>query len=74
MTRIISISDEAYEKLARIKGKDSFTQAILRLLREPKGDIMSLAGVWKDEHEMDGIFKKILEDRHKRDDREIARW
>ena len=35
MTKIISVSDEAYERLKRMKGKESFSKAILGLT-EPR--------------------------------------
>lgn len=34
MTKIISVSDEAYEKLSSIKGQDSFTKIILKIINE----------------------------------------
>ena len=36
MTKVISVSDEAYERLSRIKGRDSFTGTILRLTNPKK--------------------------------------
>ena len=76
MTKIISISDEAYRELVKRKGKDdSFTKVVLRLTREtPKRMPSSFAGLWKDRPEIDDILKKILEDRHKRDIRNVVKW
>ncbi len=36
MPKVITISDEAYEKLKRIKGNRSFSETILSLLKERK--------------------------------------
>jgi predicted CopG family antitoxin len=74
MTKIISISDEAYEKLKRRKGNASFTKAILSLLESRKRHLSDFAGIWKDSPEMDEIYKGILKDRHKRDERPAAKW
>lgn len=68
MTKIISLSDNAYERLKKMKqGKDSFSDVILRLTEanvqaEPLGGL----GAWKDMPEMDAILKGILEKRQKR--------
>jgi predicted CopG family antitoxin len=43
-----TISEEAYRKLRRLKGKnESFTDVILKL-GEGHGDILRYAGAWKD--------------------------
>lgn len=52
MTRLafktITISEEAYEKLSRLKTEDeSFTDVILKL-SEGRGNILRYAGAWKD--------------------------
>ncbi len=67
MTKIISLSDEAYEKLSRLKGKDSFSKTILRLLENRK-PLSAYAGIWKDPR-FDEIFEKILEERHETKER-----
>ncbi len=33
MVKVISLSNEAYETLSKIKGKDSFSQVVLRLAK-----------------------------------------
>jgi predicted CopG family antitoxin len=51
MARQISVSNEVYELLLRRKGKKSFSEVIKESLcpKEEKVDIMSLAGVLKDD-------------------------
>ena len=46
MTKIISISDEAYEKLSLMKGQDSFTRIILKIIgsHSNKQKLLSFAG------------------------------
>ena len=53
MARQISVSNEVYELLLKRKGKKSFSQVIKENLcpREEKADIMSLAGILKDDKE-----------------------
>lgn len=60
MTKIISISDEAYDELSRLKNGASFTEVIIKLTKEKKKDsIMKFAGAIDDE-EGDRILKKIM--------------
>ena len=51
LARQISVSNEVYELLLERKGKKSFSQVIKENLcmKEEKKDIMSFAGVMKDE-------------------------
>ena len=51
MARQISVSNEVYELLLKRKGKKSFSEVIKENLcpKEEKEDIMSLAGVLKDD-------------------------
>lgn len=53
MARQISVSNEVYELLSKRKGKKSFSQVIKENLlpKEEKVDIMSLAGILKDDKE-----------------------
>lgn len=58
--KTVSLSDEAYEALKKIKREDeSFNDLILRLVSEQEQkDILSLAGTWRGSDEE---TKKILE-------------
>ena len=51
MARQISVSNEVYELLLKRKGKKSFSEVIKENLcpKEEKADIMSLAGILKDD-------------------------
>jgi predicted CopG family antitoxin len=53
VARQISVSNEVYELLSKRKGKKSFSQVIKEnlLRKEEKVDIMSLAGILKDDKE-----------------------
>jgi predicted CopG family antitoxin len=63
MTKIISISDEAYNELSKLKDGASFTKVIINLTKEKKKDnIMEFAGIL-DEEEGDKMLKKIMEER-----------
>lgn len=76
MTKIISLSDEAYGRLKALKGNDkSFTKIVIELTepKKPKS-LLDYAGVWKDRDDLKEIFDKILEERHKPDNREIPSW
>lgn len=61
MTRVISISDESYNELKRIKRNLSFSEIIIELTREKKKDsIMNFAGILTNE-EADKMKKGMLE-------------
>lgn len=63
MTKIISISDNAYEELKKIKNGFSFTEIILELTKEKrKKSIMDFAGILTEE-EGNKMLKKIKEER-----------
>lgn len=63
MTKIISISDEAYNELKKLKNGTSFTKVIISLATKKKKDsIMRFAGAWKD-IDTDKIKEQIYEER-----------
>jgi predicted CopG family antitoxin len=66
MARQISISNEVYELLLKRKGKKSFSEVIKENLcsREEKVDIMSLAGILKDDKQaLERLKQQIAADR-----------
>ena len=67
MSRLVSLSDKAYNTLLKMKkGKESFSDVVLKLAdREKKKSIVNYFGMWKDDKEMDKIFKEILNERHR---------
>lgn len=63
MTKIISISDEAYEELSKLKNGSSFTEVILNIIQEKKKDsLIKFAGILTEE-EGNKILKNIKEER-----------
>ncbi len=63
MTKVISISDEAYEELEKLKANKSFSEIVIELSKKVKGDnIMKYAGILTEE-EGERIKKQIYEDR-----------
>ena len=63
MARQISVSNEVYELLVKRKGNKSFSQVIKENLcpKEEKFDIMSLAGILKDDKKALERLKKQIE-------------
>lgn len=63
--KTIMISDDAYQKLAAIKGKKSFTDLISEIVdavkQKKKDDIMKFAGIINDEEakEMEQIVRQV---------------
>ena len=61
MTKVISISDESYTELARLKKNLSFSEIIIELTREKRKDgLMKFAGILSNE-EATRMKKKISE-------------
>ena len=73
MVKVISLSNDAYEKLKTLKGERSFSDLVIELAQDKKKkNIMDLAGAFKDSaDEWDEIKKKIYEDRKKFKLREV---
>lgn len=67
MARLVSLSDKAYSTLLKMKnGKESFSDVVLKLTEGKKRkSILRFAGIWKDDKDIDKIFKKVLQERHK---------
>jgi len=66
MARQISISNEVYELLLKRKGKRSFSEVIKEKFcpKEEKVDIMSLAGILKDDkHTLERLKQQIAAER-----------
>jgi len=78
MTKIISLSDEAYARLKALKGDTkSFTKVVIELTEKKENTPKKLsdyAGIWKNNPEMDKIFDEILRRRQEPDTREIPSW
>lgn len=63
MTKVISISDEAYEILRRLKMSKSFSETIIEIAKEKNdGNLMKFAGVISKE-EGEKIKKEIYQHR-----------
>ena len=63
MTKIISISDDAYSELRRMKDGMSFTEIILKLSKcQKEKDIMGFAGTLK-EDDARSMLKEISKER-----------
>jgi len=63
MTKIVSLSDEAYERLKKMKNERSFSEIIIELTFEKtKDNLMKFAGALSKE-EADKIKKDIYNER-----------
>ena len=68
MTKIISLSDDAYEMLSNLKEEgESFSEVVRKLAKDRKKyDFMDFAGVLKEEREeWKNISKEITKNRKK---------
>lgn len=62
MTRVISISDEAYDELKKMKNGYSFSKVIMTLTRMKKKSIMEFAGILGN-RDAESMLKDIKETR-----------
>ena len=74
MTKVISLSDDAYNTLKQLKHADeSFSEIVLRVTSDEKRKkFMSTAGVWKNDKEIEKIFKEVAEERKKAKMRDVG--
>lgn len=65
MTKVISISEDAYEGLKDLKkNEESFSEVIRKLvMKEKRKGLLDLSGSWKENNEMLRIMKSVIEDR-----------
>lgn len=65
MVKVISLSNEAYEKLSSIKNGKSFSEVVVDLVEREgnKRKLIDFFGIWKNDEKIDEIKKMIREDR-----------
>ena len=65
MTKLIAVSEEAYARLAKLKGKEkSFTKIIIELTEKRKSDIMEFFGALKmDKKEVRKLKSRLEKER-----------
>ncbi len=63
MTKVISISDDAYNALKKLKAEKSFSKIIIEITKEKRKNIlMESAGSWSPEF-ADKVKKRVYEER-----------
>lgn len=67
MAKQIAVSDEVYEMLLKVKGTDSFSEAIKTAFeKKDKKDIMDFFGILKNKgKQLDELKKQISEERER---------
>lgn len=66
MTKIISLSDEAYGRLKRVKGKDSFSGTVLRLTNPlQKTTLLDVVNSFAPNEELASAVEKVYKNRSK---------
>lgn len=73
MVKVISLSNEAYERLKALKRDGSFSDVVIELIdKKKKRNIMDFFGIWKeDSDEWEKIKNRIYKDRKKAKLREV---
>ncbi len=74
MTKVISLSNEAYQKLKNSKKPgESFSDVVLRIVAEKKKkSLLEFAGTWKGD-DIDEVFSQVLRDREEAKSRETEK-
>lgn len=66
MAKLIAVSEEAYSRLSKLKGKDkSFTKIIIELTEEKKTDISDLFGALNMSPEKVKALKETIKEERK---------
>ena len=67
MVKVISLSNEAYNKLRAIKGNRSFSELVINIMeKKNKKTLMDFYGIWADKKEEVEKMKKMIEDDRKK--------
>jgi predicted CopG family antitoxin len=74
MTKVISLSNEAYQKLKNSKKPgESFSDVVLRVVGEKKKkSLLEFAGTWEGD-DIDEVFSRVLRDREQAKSRETEK-
>ncbi|MFA4819377.1 MAG: antitoxin VapB family protein [Candidatus Aenigmatarchaeota archaeon] len=60
MTKVISLSDDAYAELGKLKKEgDSFSDVVLELTKKEKKPLSYFFGKWSDKESLDWLEKSI---------------
>ena len=64
MTKVISLSDEAYDELKKLKkGDESFSDVVIKVVRKEKKPLTDFFGKWPEPKELDRIEKELVRER-----------
>ena len=63
MAKLIAIKEEVYTKLRKLKGKQSFSTTIDKLIESKSGNMGKYFGVWRGRADLDLIEGEITESR-----------
>ncbi len=63
MAKLIAIKEEVYTKLRKLKGKQSFSATIDKLIESKSGNMSKYFGVWRGRSDLDMIESEITESR-----------
>ena len=72
MTKVISLSEEAYRELKKRKAEgESFSDVVLKMVRGKRSDsILQYAGKWVGD-DADEVLRQLMKDRHAAKSREF---
>ena len=72
MTRVISLSDRAYEELKKLKkGGESFSDVVIKVTRKEKKPLIEFLGAWPDKKEATRVAKELENERRRVKTRDV---
>lgn len=72
MTRVISLSDEAYNELKKLKKEgESFSEVVIKITGREKKPLTDFFGKWPEPKELDMIEKELEKERKKAKMRDV---
>ncbi len=75
VSKLVSLSDDVYAALFRMKGAgESFSQVVRRLLapKPRKRDVSEFFGMWKDDPRVEKVFAEVARHRETAKMRDVA--
>ena len=72
MTKVISLSDEAYSELKKLKKEgESFSDVVIKVTRKERKPLSAYLGKWSDPKDLDRIKKELESERKRAKTRDV---
>ena len=72
MTKVISLSDDAYNELKKLKKEnESFSNVVMNMAKRERKPLSAFLGKWPDPKELDRIKKELEKERKRAKTRDV---